>query len=88
MCDEKGSIRTRVIKLLNEHEYLKLDELMHLCPGAPRGVLEGELKSVAEIEKNGKHMNAYKLLPLYKGRCEASRFIASVVSACLFDIHC
>ena len=40
-----------------------------------------------EIEKNGKHMNAYKLLPLYKGRCEASRFIASVVSACLFDKH-
>lgn len=55
-----------MIDLLNKHEYLKLEELMRLCPSTPRNKLESELKKVAEIERSGKNMNAYKLLPAYK----------------------
>ncbi|KAK8830098.1 hypothetical protein WA556_000740 [Blastocystis sp. ATCC 50177/Nand II] len=51
--DTKSSaeIRTSVIDLLHKHEYLKLEELMRLCPGTPRNKLESELKKVAEIER-------------------------------------
>ena len=38
-----------MIDLLHKHEYLKLEELMRLCPGTPRNKLESELKKVAEI---------------------------------------
>ncbi len=55
--------------MLHKHEYLKLEELMRLCPGTPRNKLESELKKVAEIERSGKNMNAYKLLPAYKSVC-------------------
>ena len=58
-----------MIDLLHKHEYLKLEELMRLCPGTPRNKLESELKKVAEIERSGKNMNAYKLLPAYKSVC-------------------
>ncbi|KAK8827773.1 hypothetical protein WA577_007320, partial [Blastocystis sp. JDR] len=53
--DTKSSaeIRTSVIDLLHKHEYLKLEELMRLCPGTPRNKLESELKKVAEIERSG-----------------------------------